>query len=150
MRNKITILGALANSGIKNGNEVMTKYLADNIENVKVFRRDTGPGIKNALDWEIALSATASIVTIAGFLWKAYEKFIAPLNNDNAFIFVQVKNESDNKFEQFIIGDEYKDKDVFINSFVSKVENLTINNTSVRIERKSTTTIHISKNTDKF
>ncbi|MTI62211.1 MAG: hypothetical protein FH762_19875 [Firmicutes bacterium] len=119
---KQTILyGALANTTINNSSEELLNFIKENMSDIEVYRRKLKPGeIYNAaLDWHVILGDISAIITIAGLLWKAYKKFIIPDEKDNAFLFVQVKN--GNKSVHFNIGKEYKDKEIFIETFKKKV-----------------------------
>ena len=74
MSEKITMVGALANAGIKNGDKVLVDFLVENIEGIKSKQMFTGPGIKNALDWQIIIntvSFVSGIATVIGkILWE--------------------------------------------------------------------------------
>ena len=145
MNNKVIILGTIANTGIGDGNQVFTKFFKENVEDIEVHRINYGPGPHMALDWQLIIdsaSLVANIATIAGTLWAAYEKFVVPSKKDNARIFVQFKNE-EGKFEQFSIGSEYKDKNIFIQTFTRKVESLNNVSNIITVEKEEKTTIQI-------
>lgn len=137
MNNELILQGALANTGIKNSSEELLTFLMENTTDIEFYQeiRESGKVINSALDWEMILSTTSSIITIAGALWAAYKKFIIPLKNKNknAFIFVQVRNER-NQFIQFSIGKEDEDEETFIRSFTEKVEKIRIRTDSEKIE----------------
>lgn len=145
MNNKVIILGAIANTGIEDGNQVFTKFLNENVKNIEVRRINYGPGPYMALDWQLIIdsaSLIANIAAIAGTLWAAYEKFVAPIKKDNARVFVQFKNE-EGKIVQFSIGSEYKDKKIFIETFTKKIESLNNDSNITTVEKEEKTTIQI-------
>lgn len=71
-----------------------------------------------AIDYVAVLNAAASVATIAGLLWKAYEKWIAP-RHDRGSLYICIDPKKD---LQWMLGETFKDKDSFVADFTHKVE----------------------------
>ena len=128
MEKKLIIYGALANLGIDQSEELLFNFFQDNISGIEILKSSRGPNIKNALDFQALINIGADLASIASVIWMAYDKFIKPKKQEDKsknepFLYIQIKSGND-KFVQFAIGKEYKDKDIFINSFVDKTQQI--------------------------
>jgi hypothetical protein len=113
----LILQGALANVNQEVSNEELLDYLKENLPEAEFYKLSPKPGsiMAATFDWQVILNSTASVITIAGVLWSAYKKFIAPQRlkgNTTAFLFISLKNK-DKRFIQFCIGEQYKDEQEF-------------------------------------
>lgn len=123
--------GALANVNHEVSTDELLDFLKGNLPEADFYKLNPKPGsiTAAAFDWQVILSTSSSIITIAGVLWAAYKKFIVPLKSrgkTNAFLFVTIRN-GEKEFTQFSIGDEYKNEQEFITDFTEKVERIRLN-----------------------
>ena len=139
---ELLLRGALANVGKEVSSDDLLTFLNTKTKDVEYYRFSPTPGhiTSAAFDWIAIIATTASIITIAGALWSAYKHFIIPLrkkNRKDAFLYISIKNE-DGNFTQFSIGNEFDDKEVFIEEFVRKTETLklSLNQDEVHIEKQ--------------
>jgi len=122
---KLIIRGALANTGSEIKTDELLDFLMNETKDTEFYKLSPTPGMimNAALDWQIILGSTASVITIAQIFWSAYKKFILPLKKkgkQNAFLFVTVENHK-RDFAQFTIGQEYQSEEMFIQEFTEKV-----------------------------
>lgn len=139
---KIIIYGALANVNIENGNKLLADFFAKNTNDIEIRFYNYGPGVKSAFDWELILKSTASLVSIAGFIWNAYDKIVAPKKKKDSGIVIQIRGENE-KIETFFIGKEYTDKKIFIESFTRKIKNFDRDLNLIKFESEQTTNVKI-------
>jgi hypothetical protein len=129
MKHKVVISGALANCGNEASTEELLTFLKSQTRNVDYYKLSPPPGVimGAAFDWQAILGVTASALAIGQALWAAYVKFVRPKKKkeDGAFLFVALKT-ADRRFVQFILGREHQDKEVFIQEFTEKVEQLRV------------------------
>ena len=129
MNQDLILAGALANTNGAGKTKDLLSYLSDEVEGLDLYYLQPSPGMKAAIDWQAILATSASLVAVARGLWAAYEKFIKPLRDrdpkSTAGLFIQVR-EKDGRSTQFFVGPEYKDKDVFIQTFTERVETLRV------------------------
>ncbi|MBZ5668036.1 MAG: hypothetical protein LAO30_26060 [Acidobacteriia bacterium] len=84
--------------------------------------------IRAALDWQAILSTGANLLTIASVLWAAYERFVKPKldrsdGTTRPFLFISLRR-PDGTFVQFSLGNEYKNKEIFVEQFTRQVTEL--------------------------
>ena len=78
-----------------------------------------------ALDYMLLLNIASSAASIASLLWMAYDKFIAPKKNkDDSAGMVVIIRKDDGTNEQFWIGHTDKSKEIFIQTFSARVDNI--------------------------
>lgn len=120
-------------------------FIEANLSNIQTYWMDPerlkGKRVFASVDYFLLLSTAASVVTIADILWKAYDKFIRSRKNspkDDAGINIAFKLPN-GTITSFWIGNEYKDKDIFIEAFIDCIEELKQNsdNFHVAIDIKS-------------
>ncbi|KAB0663500.1 hypothetical protein F6V25_16575 [Oryzomonas japonica] len=125
------IQGALANVGREITTDELLRYLSSNIPESEFFKLQPPPGtmMAAAIDWRCLLYDAAAIATIGQVLWGAYVEFVKPIHdknqNSDAAIFIQIKNEH-GQSDQFMIGKEFKDREIFIQKFNSSVKRLNL------------------------
>lgn len=87
-------------------------------------------GIKAALDWQGILGTAADLLAFASFLWAAYEHYVKPKRDGDQtttkpFLFISLRRQ-DGKSVQFAIGEEFKNKELFIEQFTRQVTELRV------------------------
>jgi hypothetical protein len=115
-------------------------FIEANLKDAHTYYRHPEPGhiVAAAFDYTMLLTAVgsiASIITIADVLWKAYYKFIGSRKNspkDDAGIFLGIPLPN-GKIMTLGIGSDYKDKGIFIESFVDYIGKLKQNPESFRV-----------------
>lgn len=76
-----------------------------------------------AFDFMLLLQVTSSFASIASLIWVAYDKFVASkkkTQKDSQDMYIDIPLEN-GETEYFSIGDEYKEEEVFVKDFASKV-----------------------------
>jgi hypothetical protein len=78
-----------------------------------------------ALDYMVLLNIAGSAASIASILWMAYEKFIVPTKkkDDDSGIVVIIRKDN-GITDQFWIGNTDKSKEIFIQNFSHKIDNI--------------------------
>ncbi len=83
------------------------------------------PGVIRAaaVDFVLILGVAGSIASLASILWLAYDKLIAPQKprNGNAGLVLMLRGD-DGSLNSLWIGNQYRDRDLFIQKFTAKVE----------------------------
>jgi hypothetical protein len=134
MASELIVGGALANCGRKAPTDEFLEMLVRETPDHAAFRfrprpRPGGLVIKAALaDWLAILGTGADLLAFAGVLWAAYERYVKPKRERSdgtlkPFLFISLRR-SDGDFIQFALGNEHKDKDVFIETFTRQVTEL--------------------------
>lgn len=132
MASELVVVAALANCGRDAPTEEFFAMLAEGAPELAVFRHQPVPragwGIKASIDWQAILGTGADLLAFAGVLWAAYEKYVKPKREAHngspaPFLFIQIKR-PDGTFVQCGIGNEFQDKDVFIEHFVQEATEL--------------------------
>ena len=135
MSEPIALQMTLANCGtIKNANSLYD-YIESKVDGIETYQINTRANIAAAIDFIIVLGAVGSIASIASLLWIAYEKYIAPKKHDKddtAGIYI-VLNKPDGTHAEFWIGNQYKNKDVFIKDFTAVAEECRKSRTSLEL-----------------
>lgn len=75
------LVGALANTSREVATDDFLRFLKEEMPDVRFFKISPPPGKMMAagVDWQAIVNTGASLITFAGVLWKAYQKFIVPL-----------------------------------------------------------------------
>lgn len=126
MTNKIVIGLALANLQTNACAKEITDFIASNCENYDIYSlAPASPGSMRcaAFDFMLILKVTREVASVAELIWKAYDKFIAPKKasfKDDAGIYLGIRR-PDGTVIDFWIGNKYKDKDIFIHEFTTKI-----------------------------
>lgn len=125
MQQDLILVGALANCRGTATTEDLLEFLGGEVEGLQIYRlRPMIGSIKAAFDWQAILGTSADVLAVAGALWAAYRTFVKPVRDKDrsstAGLFVQVKDNR-NRSVQFVLGEEYRDKDVFVQSFSESV-----------------------------
>jgi hypothetical protein len=102
---------------------MLLDHLKENIPDADFYRLTPKPGtiMNAAVDWQM-IANIASVVTIAGAFWTAYEKFIAPCQSKykNAFLIIDIQL-GRNLSIQFFLGRENIDRESFTQDFSEKI-----------------------------
>lgn len=125
MSQPLLISGALANVGGDVTTEDLLNFLSKHLSEAEFYKITEVTAA--ALDWRVVLQDTAAITTIASALWLGYTAIVAPTKKEpdsSAGIYIVVGNAGDEN-SQFWIGNEYKDKDIFIENFTKRVKEVT-------------------------
>lgn len=131
MTSELIVGGALANCGRDTSTDEFLQLLAREVPDLAIFRLRPRPShldVRAALDWQAILTTGASLLTFADVLWKVYERFVKPKldrsdGKSKPFLFINVRR-PDGAFVQFAIGNEFKDKDIFVEQFTRKLTEL--------------------------
>jgi hypothetical protein len=132
MSSELIIAGALANCGREAPTEEFLETLARETPGLAVFRFRPKPrpgmGVKAALDWQAILGTAADLLAFAGVIWAAYERYVKPKRDRSTgtqrpFLLISLRR-SDGSFTQFALGNEYTEKEVFIEHFTQQVREL--------------------------
>lgn len=132
----VIVRAVLANSEYENSSDDLLIYLKEQIKDGEFYKLTPKPGsmMHSAIDWQL-IANIASVISIAGFLWTAYEKFIVR-NKDkrnNSLLFVQFQ--IGDKTAQFKLGEEHcNHKEIFIRNVAETVYTMKVNNSSEDIE----------------
>lgn len=83
----------------------------------------TGAIQAGAVDFVLVLTVGGSIASLASVLWSAYERFIArrkaPSKNTGLILTIRT---DDGSAATFWVGEEYRDRDLFVKDFSAKLE----------------------------
>lgn len=125
MTNKITIGLGLANLPQGVDTKEIEQFIAnggDGYDTYTLAPAPPGTARCAALEITLILGAVSSVITIAGCLWAAYNKFILPKKNrdqDDGGIYIGI-NKPDGTHVDFWIGNTHRDREVFIEEFTKK------------------------------
>lgn len=134
MISQLIIGGALANCGRDAPTDEFLQMLVRETTDLAAFRFQPKPrpgiGIKAALDWQAILGTGADILAFAGVLWAAYERYVKPKIGQikgphKPFLVINLRRQ-DGTFVQFSLGNEHKNKEIFIEQFSRQVTELRI------------------------
>lgn len=132
MPSALIVGGALANCGRDVPTQEFLETLARETPDLAVFQFRPKPrpgiGVKAALDWQAILGTAADLLAFAGVIWAAYERYVKPKREQSAggqrpFLFISLRR-ADGSFTQFALGDQYTEKEVFIEHFTRQVSEL--------------------------
>jgi len=117
--------------------EEVYSFIESNLDDVDTYYINPEPGhcVAAALDYTMLLSLAADFASLASLLWIAYDKFIGSRKSspkDDAGIYIGIPFPN-GKIMPFWIGNDYKDKDIFIETFVECIEELKQNPDSFRV-----------------
>lgn len=153
MTSELIVGGALANCGRDAPTDEFLQMLVRETTDLAAFRFRPRPrpgiGIKAALDWQAILGTGADLLAFAGVLWAAYERYVKPKLEQSEgpqkpFLFINLRRQ-DGSFVQFSLGNEHKNKEIFIEQFSRQVTELrAVSGT----EDQSTLISQISKSED--
>ena len=78
-----------------------------------------------AFDYMLILGVAGSVASIAALLWMAYDKFIAPKKppESDAGLYIGIRKPDGSAFECWV-GRDHVDKDIFIEDFSAKVNEI--------------------------
>jgi len=118
----VLVQAALANAGYAKSTELLLAFLQENVQEAVFYKQIPRPRVimNTALDWQMVANV-ASIATIAGVLWNAYEKLIAPRKDTNRNAFVYVIVLIGKRQLSFNICEEYGDEQTFTNAFLETI-----------------------------
>ncbi|MEC0106895.1 hypothetical protein P4H27_08085 [Paenibacillus taichungensis] len=124
------IQGALANTNGSASSRELLEHLKENTFDIDFYQLTPKPGniTAAAFDWQAIVGTTSAIIGIGQALWLAYKKFISPLRekNKSAFLYIQIKTESQ-KYVNFTINDEnYKDGAQFVQEFTKEIQTISM------------------------
>jgi len=129
------IQGSFANVSGNITTDDLLKYFVENIPNIEFYKLQPleGAFVNAAIDWKGVLHDTAAIATIASVIWGAYITFIKPEHDkdpkSSSGIYIQIKNQN-NDFDQFMIGQEFKEREIFIKKFEESAKKLQLDSTT--------------------
>lgn len=131
MTSELIILGALANCGPDAPTDDFLELLICETPDLAVFRFRPRPSSSTrvwaALDWQAVLGTAADLLAFAGLLWAAYERYVKPkLERSGASkpcLFISLRR-PDGTSVQFTLGNEYTDKEIFIEQFTRQATEL--------------------------
>ena len=122
----IFLQAALANTGIKNSSQELGAFLKSRMPNIEIQKQPIPPGsIMGApFDWQAMIGTAADLITVAGVLWAAYDKYIVPRQQEkkNVFIFVRVFNVRNDT--HILLNSDFKDEESFTKAFHESVEKI--------------------------
>jgi hypothetical protein len=124
----IAIQMALANVGDSVDAAAVYAFIeaeTDGIETYIPAPPPPGMSRKAAVDFALVLTDAAQISTLAYVLWQAYDRFIAPRKSpkDDAGIYLVIPTDHGALMELWI-GNQYRDRDLFVKEFTVKVESI--------------------------
>ncbi len=122
--NRIAIGLSCANcSGIDTAR--VYEFIAKQDSDYEAYALRARPGMAAAVDFYLVLSSAASVASIAGFLWMAYDRLIAPKKKrgrkDDAGIYIVIHG-PDGTLVQVWLGKDVHTQDEFEERFESIVE----------------------------
>lgn len=128
---ELIVGGALANCGRDASTDEFLQLLIRETPDLAIFRFRPRPrpvDVRAALDWQAVLGTGANLLAFAGVLWKAYEHYVKPKlarsdDTPKPFLFINLRR-PDGTFVQFTLGNEYKDKEIFVEQFTRHVTEL--------------------------
>ncbi|MGH8487807.1 MAG: hypothetical protein ACREXS_02755 [Gammaproteobacteria bacterium] len=132
MTTELIVGGALANCGRDAPTDEFLQQLVRETPDLAIFRFRPRPrpgwGVKAALDWQAILGTGADLLAFAGVLWAAYERYVKPKlhrsdGTTKPFLFINLRR-PDGTSVQFTLGNEYKDKEIFVEQFTRQVTEL--------------------------
>ena len=120
MHQPILISGTFPN--IQDGvtTEDFLNYISFYAENIEIYKMSGGGSA--AFDWRTILHDVAAFAGIASFIWLAYTELIVSKNSDTCIHIVI--GDPNNELNHFRLGDEYKEKEIFIKSFNQRITKL--------------------------
>jgi len=124
MSHRLLISGALANVGAAVTTEEFLIFLSNQLPEAELYKL---AGVKSAAtDWRAILHDAAAVSAIAGALWLGYTELIAPKKLDpksDSGIYIVIGNPQDEN-SQFWIGNDYKDKSIFLHNFKQRFKTI--------------------------
>lgn len=135
MGNEILISGALANTYGKANTQDLVDFLVSETDDLAVYQLRQRPGTITAaaFDWQAIIGTTASLLYIGELIWRAYERFIKPLRENDidsrSFLYIVVKN-PDGKSVQFSLGTDKLEREDFIEFFNRAVSDMRLSSHS--------------------
>lgn len=153
MPSALIVAGALANCGRDAPTQEFLETLVQETPDLAVFQFRPKPrpsiGIKAALDWQAVLGTAADLLAFAGVIWAAYERYVKPkrdqaVGTQKPFLIISFRR-TDGSFTQFALGDQYTEKEIFIEHFTRQISEL---RESANAEPDETLLTEISKSED--
>jgi len=129
MKSPIAIQMSLANVGGLTKPEEVYEFIERNTTDVKSYYLDASRAkgqVAAAIEYVLILGVVGSLASIASLLWMAYDKFIANKKknpDDTAGLYIAIQH-PDGTLYHFWLGNDYKDRDIFIEEFTEKIERL--------------------------
>lgn len=127
MKSPVAIQMSLANVGDLARSEEVYDFIERNAADVKSYVLDASRvkgRIVAAIEYVLILGVVGSVASIASLLWMAYDKFIGNIkknSDDTAGLYIAIQD-PDGTVTHFWLGNEYKDRDIFIEKFTESVE----------------------------
>ena len=130
MKHPVPLQMALANVKQRVDPDEIYGFIESQAENIQTFWLDPekarGRMVGAAIEYVALLAAVGSVASVASLLWMAYDRFIAPKKTseeDDAGLYISIQHPDGTRYE-FWLGKEYKDRDIFIEEFTQKVEEI--------------------------
>jgi hypothetical protein len=129
MKHTIPLQMALANVNQNVDPDEFYRFIEAQADNIRTYWVDPekarGRHVCAAIEYIILLGAVGSVASIASLLWLAYDKFIGQkkTKGDTAGLYISIEFPDRNRYN-FWLGNEYKDRDIFIEEFSNTVEKL--------------------------
>lgn len=130
MINPVPLQIALANVHPAVDADELYRFIESHSDNVHTYWIDPtkarGRHVRASVEYIVVLlGAIGSVASIASLLWQAYDKFIVQkkCNNNTAGLNISIEFPDRTRYN-FWLGNEYKDRDIFIEEFSNKVEML--------------------------
>lgn len=124
--NPVAIQMAIANAGDSVEPAALYSFVEGEAADIETYvPAPPPPGAIRAaaVDFVFVLNVAGSIASLASLLWLAYEKFIASRHSasSNAGLILMIRTD-DGELTSFWIGNQHRDRDLFIEEFTAKVE----------------------------
>ena len=122
---------ALANVSQDVDADELYRFIEAHADNIRTYWIDPekarGRHVCAAVEYIVLLGAVGSIASIASLLWQAYDKFIGQKKKkeDTAGLYISIEFPDRTRYN-FWLGNEYKDRDIFIEEFSNTVEKLQV------------------------
>ena len=124
---RVVLNMSLANVGGTVKGHEFYGFIEDNLDSIATYKLEArGRDVCAAIEYNMILGAVGSVASVASLLWMAYDKFIGSkkkTSGDDAGLYIAIVD-PDGTMYHFWLGNEYKDRDIFIEKFTERVEAL--------------------------
>ena len=109
--------------------EELYRFIESQADSIRTYWIDPekarGRHVRAAVEYIVLLGAVGSVASIASLLWQAYDKFIGQKKKkeDTAGLYISIEFPDRTRYD-FWLGNEYKDRDIFIEEFTNAAEKL--------------------------
>jgi len=140
---------SLANVNQSLDPDELYSFIESHADNINTFWLDPektrGRHVSAAIDYIALLNTVGSVASIAALLWFAYDKFIGKMKSserDDAGLYISIQKPDGSRYD-FWLGREYKDREIFIEEFTERVEEIQAHpDTPMNTERIMTSIVH--------